>query len=129
MSSVTDLAAEPFVSLTTYRRSGEGVATPVWVADAGDGALAVTTMDGSGKVRRLRADPRVTLRPCDRRGRVEPDAPTLEARAEVVEDAGRVGGLTARVKEKYGLQFRFVMGIGALVGGRHDRVALRITDP
>lgn len=127
MPTVADLAAEPFVALTTYRRSGEGVPSPVWVAAAGD-ALAVTTMDGSGKVERLRHDPRVTLRPCDRRGRVDPDAPTVEARAEVVEDPARVAELTDRVREAYGLQFRFVMGVGRLLGGRHDRVALLITD-
>ena len=127
MSTVADLAAEPFVSLTTYRRSGAPVATPVWVAAAGD-ALAVTTMDGSGKVARLRLDPRVTLRPCDRRGRVSAGAPSVAGRAEVVEDPSLVAELTDCVRRAYGAQFRFVMGIGRLLGGRHDRVALRITD-
>ncbi|GGF46027.1 hypothetical protein GCM10011519_19870 [Marmoricola endophyticus] len=127
MPTVADLAEEPFVSLTTYRQSGAPVATPVWVAADGDG-LAITTMDGSGKVRRVRRDPHVTLRPCDRRGRVEDGAPTVEARAEVVESPSGVEALTARVKAKYGLQFRFVMGIGAVLGGRHDRVALRVVD-
>jgi PPOX class probable F420-dependent enzyme len=59
----TDLLAlggEPFVSRTTFRRSGEPVATPVWVAPE-NGTLVVITGDGSGEVTRLRRDPRVVL--------------------------------------------------------------------
>ncbi|HSK58696.1 MAG TPA: pyridoxamine 5'-phosphate oxidase family protein [Actinomycetospora sp.] len=63
MSAPPDLAAlgdESFVSLTTSRRTGDAVATPVWVArdDAADGTLVVTTPASSGKVERLRRDPR-----------------------------------------------------------------------
>ena len=71
MTTLTALGHERFVSLTTFRRNGEGVATPVWVARDGD-ALVVITPEGTGKLRRLRRDDRVTLRPCDRRGRVAP---------------------------------------------------------
>ena len=70
--TLTALAHERFVSLTTYRRDGRGVATPVWVARDGD-ALVVITPEGTGKLKRLRHTSRVTLRPCDRRGRVAPD--------------------------------------------------------
>lgn len=43
-TSLRALADEAFVSLTTFRRSGEGVATPVWViADPdGDGLVVMT---------------------------------------------------------------------------------------
>ena len=36
--SLADLAQEEFVSLTTYRRSGEAVSVPVWIAPATDTA-------------------------------------------------------------------------------------------
>ena len=67
---VTDLLAmadERFVSLTTFRRSGEAVSTPVWVARDGN-ALVVLTPAASGTVRRLRHDPRVEVRPCQGSG-------------------------------------------------------------
>ena len=112
--NVRDLAEESFVSLTTYRRNGEGVPTPVWVArdetESGD-ALVVTTVEGSGKVERLRNDSRVTLRPCNRSGRVADDAPSVEGTAEVVTDTGRIADCTDPVRRKYGLQFKVVMGI------------------
>ena len=108
MTTLRDLADERFVSLTTHRRSGEGVPTPVWVVPDGVDGAAVWTPAGSGKVKRLRRDERVTLRPCDRRGRVADDAPTVEARASVSTapaDLDRVEGL---LRAKYRLEFRIV---------------------
>ena len=49
--------------LTTYRRNGDPVATPVSVAVAGDRAWFVTAAD-SGKAKRLARNPEVTLAPC-----------------------------------------------------------------
>lgn len=125
--NVSDLAGEPFVSLTTYRRNGEGVATPVWVAADND-ALTVTTVDGSGKVKRLRNDPHVTLRPCNRSGAVADGAPSVEGSAEVITESSRIATLTDPIRRKYGLQFKVAMGIEKIVGRGRVRVALRITD-
>lgn len=61
--------------LTTYRRSGEAVATPVSVAVAGGRAYFVTAVD-SGKAKRLAHDPRVRMAPCTVRGdRLGADVP------------------------------------------------------
>ena len=118
------LADEAFVSLTTFRRSGEGVATPVWaIADPDGHGLVVMTPAGSGKVKRLRRDARVTLRPCGRFGAVDEDAPTVEGTA-------RIGDYDARLeqafKDTYGAEYRVIMGVERLTGGK-DRVALHIT--
>ena len=69
-SAFATLGDEEFLSLTTFRRSGERVSTPMWVARDGD-ALLMFTPTTSGKVKRLRNDPCVELRPCGRFGRVE----------------------------------------------------------
>jgi PPOX class probable F420-dependent enzyme len=58
-----------YVSLTTFRRSGAAVATPVWAAPDG-GTLVVWTRADSGKVKRLRHTARVLVAPCDVRGRL-----------------------------------------------------------
>ncbi len=80
------LGDEKFVSLTTFRASGEPVPTTVWIARDGD-ALVVTTPAGSGKVKRLREDARVELRPSSRFGKVADDAPVVRGTAEVLDDA------------------------------------------
>ena len=121
------LGDERFVSLTTFRRSGERVSTPVWVARDGD-ALVVTTPEASGKVKRLRNDPRVELRPCGRMGRVEEGVEPVAGVAEVLADADSSERLTGIVRKKYGLEYRVVLGIERLGGsGQDNRVILRIT--
>lgn len=124
----TTVGEAHFVSLTTFRRSGAPVATPVWVAPDADGSLLVTTPSGSGKVKRLRRDPRVEMRPCSRRGAVEPGAPVATGRAELVEDDAGVSHAHDVLRAEYGFQFRLVMGIERVMRRGHtDRVVLRIT--
>ena len=121
------MGAEKFVSLTTFKRDGSPVAGPMWIARDGD-HLAVWTPADSWKVKRVRRDPRVLLTPCDRGGKVAPGAPVLEATAVVIDDPRLVDGVARRIKNKYGLQFRVVTFIEAVLArGRKPRVALQIS--
>lgn len=125
-----ELGGETFVSLTTFRRSGEGVSTPVWVALADD-ALVVTTSGRSGKVKRIRNDDRVELQACDRRGLVKTDTATVGATAEIVATR-RPDRLAERLSsplaEKYGAQYRLLRVLERLMrlGRASERVILRI---
>jgi PPOX class probable F420-dependent enzyme len=69
---VERLARVRYLSLTTFRRDGKPVATPVWVARQRD-ELVVYTARSSDKVKRLRNNNRVLLAPCGMRGRVSGD--------------------------------------------------------
>lgn len=135
MTAPTGLLAlgdERFVSLSTFRRSGAEVATPVWVARDGD-ALVVTTAARSGKVTRLRRDARVRLRPCDRLGRVADSADgttVAEGVATVVDDPGAQRAPLEALRRKYGLEYRVLMLVERVVrGGPSSRVVLRVTPP
>lgn len=79
-----DIVSEKYVSLTTFRRSGEAVASPVWIAPLGDGRAGFTTEADSGKVKRIRNNPSITLQPCSARGKVAEGAPTTVATAMIV---------------------------------------------
>ena len=57
-----------FVLLTTFRASGEAVATPMWFA-RGPGRLFMVTDRKAGKLRRIQRDPHVTVAPCRSQGR------------------------------------------------------------
>ncbi len=123
-TTLAEMADEQFVSLTTFRRSGVPVPTPVWIARDGD-ALVVTTPADSGKVKRLRRDPRVELRPCNRRGTVPDGAPVAGGVAEVVAPDDRS---VAALKRKYGLQYRLISTLERLFAPRgRERVIRRIT--
>ena len=125
------IAASRYVSLTTFRRSGVGVSTPVWIArEAGSDRLLAITSTGTGKEKRLRRDARVELRPCDIRGRVPSGARIVGATAEVVRDPATIERLAVDFTRKYGLQFRLYRLVERLIPNGETDVILRITlDP
>ena len=63
------IEAHQYVSLTTFKRSGERVATPVWFATAG-GKIYLYSELNAGKMKRIRNNPRVEVAPCTFRGAV-----------------------------------------------------------
>ena len=101
---MTPLPRSTYVSLTTFRRTGVAVPTPVWAAPDGE-TLVVWTRADSGKVKRLRHTARVTVAPCDFRGRV--DGPAVDGVAEFVARSEWPGALAA-LRRTYG--FRFQLG-------------------
>jgi PPOX class probable F420-dependent enzyme len=126
-SAFAALGEEQFLSLTTFRKSGERVSTPMWVAQDGD-ALIMFTPQASGKVKRLRNSLRVELRPSNRRGRVK-DGVELDAGvAEVLTDEDSLEHAIGIIRRKYGLGYRVIMAIERLIKfGPEKRVVLRIT--
>jgi hypothetical protein len=128
-AALAALGDEAFVSLTTFRRSGEAVSTTVWVARDGD-SLVVITPEESGKVKRLRNDPRVELRPSSRRGQVAEGAQPVAGTAEIVRADAGGDRLREIISRKYGFEFRVIMAIERLLARRQKpRVFLRITSP
>jgi uncharacterized protein len=131
VTSLLALAESRFVSLTTFRRSGAAVSTPVWVGRDG-GSLVVLTPVGSGKVKRLRHDPRVEIRPCGRFGKVPDGAEPVAGTAELREDPADVERARSTIRRTYPLESRLVLGIERLVERfrgrpRTERLALLIT--
>ena len=85
-----------YLSVITFRRSGEPVATPVWFVEE-DGRLYVDTDSESGKVKRIRANPHVLVAPCTASGKLT--APAAAATAEVI------GSMPATVRENYARKY------------------------
>jgi len=96
-----------YLSVTTFRRDGTPVATPVWFVQ--DGArLLVETESTSGKVKRIRHNPEVLVAPCTASGRLRGDQ--LPAHAEILgeEAVARTRQLAA---EKYRIDRVLVLPI------------------
>ncbi len=94
------LARERHLALTTFKRDGTPVSTPVWCAERG-GTLLVLSEAGSWKVKRIRRDPHVQVAPSSARGRQR--GPAVDADAAIAEDTAEVEALLAR---KYGWLWR-----------------------
>ena len=87
LSSQVTPALEPlvhqkYVLLTTYRRDGTPVGTPVNIAVDGDRAF-VRTWNTAWKVQRVRNNPEVEVAPSTLRGK--PTGPAIRARARILE--------------------------------------------
>jgi uncharacterized protein len=120
------LAAQKFVSLTTYKKNGDAVATPMWVGRDGDHLFVWTPAD-SAKIKRVRNDPRVTLVPCGRFGKPNNDAEPVAGTAEVITEPATVRRLAEVIRHKYGLEYWVVTLIERLAArGEKPRAILRI---
>ena len=125
-ASTLALGASDFIQLTTFRRSGQGVPTPVWVVPDGD-ALAVFTPVGTGKLKRIGHTARVTVAECNRRGRVADDVEPVAATATTTADPAEVERVTRLLADKYGLQFRLFMLVErVLARGERRREVIHI---
>ena len=89
------LADERTVVLTTFRRDGRAVPTPMSIVLDGDRAF-MRTWSTSGKVKRLRRDPSATVAPSTARGQVTGTAHPVRAVVVTGEDADRAASLLAR---------------------------------
>ena len=112
------LEGQRYARLSTFRKSGAAVPTPVWFARVG-GVLYVVTGRNSGKVKRIRNNPDVLMAPCDARGRPKGA------------DAAAVARLTSQRKGdpadrallgKYGWQYRLFGLVERLRGSADELV-------
>jgi len=98
---LSQFEGEKVISLETYRRNGQPVRTPVWFLKE-DGVLYVHTDNSTGKVKRIRRNPKVRVAPSHFRGK--PKAGYVDARAELEASPGAVEKYRSQIYKKYGLQ-------------------------
>jgi PPOX class probable F420-dependent enzyme len=117
---------QEYVCLETFRKSGAGVKTPVWFAQEGE-ALYILTGADSGKAKRIRANPRVSIAPSNQAGKVS--SAWLPAQASVDESEAAVQHVTALLRQKLGFKFTLFSAIGNLTGRRQGqrRTAIKVT--
>jgi PPOX class probable F420-dependent enzyme len=81
MTIPKEIHGQKYVSLTTFRKSSQGVNTPVWFAEEND-KLYVMTRSDSGKYKRIRNNPQVKLAPCTMGGKIT--GPEFDGTARVL---------------------------------------------
>ena len=126
--AIAQFANAKYLNLETFRKSGTGVRTPVWFAQApaqssavsGPGVFYVYSEADAGKVKRIRNNPKVRVAPCDMRGNLR--GAWVEARARIcaAEEAAQGQQLLRR---KYWLKI-----VGDFFGRllRHSNVVIAI---
>ena len=96
--SFAAFAGQKYLNLETFKKNGDGVKTPVWFAADPSASLASSgakiyayTIGVSGKVKRVRNNPRVKIAPCNMSGKVLGE--WVEARAEIISGEEAVRGM------------------------------------
>ena len=105
MSGLEQFKKQQYLNLETFRRSGEGVKTPVWFAQDGE-SLYVVTMENSGKVKRIRRNGRVNVAACKMDGRL--NGSWVPAQARPVDDPQLRLLANRLLNKKYGLIKKFL---------------------
>jgi uncharacterized protein len=88
---------QKYISLTTFRKNGSGVATPVWFGEDGD-RLYVMTRSDMGKTKRVRNNGQVRVAPCTIRGKAT--GPEFAATARILPPAEH-GHARQAINRKY----------------------------
>jgi PPOX class probable F420-dependent enzyme len=124
VNEIERLATARYVSLTTYRRGEEPCRRQVWVVRDSD-ALLLTASESSDEIQRIQHDKRVTLAPCDLRGRLQGTATT--GIAEIRPSATDLETYKELAKQKYDWTDFLAVRIARLGKPKEHQVTLWIT--
>lgn len=107
---MTPFSNRKCLNLETYRKDGTHVRTPVWFVEE-SGLQYVYTDRTTGKIKRIRRNPKVRVAPCDFGGNLKGD--WQDGEAKVLEDS-ETPRIMRLFKKKYGIQIRLLGVYNAL---------------
>ena len=112
----TQITDAKYVSLVTFRRSGDRVPTAVWFAKFGDDAktYCVITETNAGKVKRIRQNPKIEIQVCDIKGKVKESATTYSGVARLVTGSEAIA-IRKAIAKRYGITYK-IFSIYNLIG-------------
>ncbi|WP_217545014.1 PPOX class F420-dependent oxidoreductase [Streptomyces sp. GbtcB6] len=122
-TALDQLGAGKYLLVTSYRKDGTPVPTPVWVVRDGD-TLGVWTAADTFKVKRIRRRADVKVGACDLRGR--PTGDPVPATAEIA-DAATTARYRDLIARKYGITGRLTLLGSRLRRGLDGTVGIRVT--
>ncbi len=117
------LEKHSYILLSTLKKNGNFVATPVWFASDGDTLYAFSAGD-AGKVKRLRNFSEAKVAPCTVAGKAL--GAEQDARAEIMNDAAGIEYAHRLLVKKYGWQMRALDVLSGLAGRKQKREFIQI---
>ena len=122
-TALAALDRKPYISLATFRRSGEAVETPVWFA-ADSGKLYIFTEAEAWKVKRLRNDERIRVAACSARGQLKGE--WFEGKGQRIDNDADEARAYRALRAKYGWQMRLLDFFSTLTGRIDGRAVLEL---
>ncbi len=122
-STLKPFEKQKYLNLETFRKTGEGVKTPVWFAQDGD-ILRIWTETSTGKAKRIRRDGKVRIVSSTSSG--QPTGEWVDARAVVVDKPEDVARTEQLFKKKYGLMFSFLSFVNKSRKGKYISIKVNL---
>jgi hypothetical protein len=118
MDKLSQFENQKYLKIETYRKNGQAVQTPVWFVRR-ETEFFIWTQAVSGKVKRLRNNPKVRIMPCGQRG--EEKGEWVDTRGIIV-DTDEAQSAEKWFNQKYGLLFK----IFALINRKHEIAVIKV---
>jgi PPOX class probable F420-dependent enzyme len=122
------LRDQKYISLETFKKNGEGIKTPVWFAadpardlSGEEARLFMYTIGNTGKVKRIRNNPRVKIAPCTYKGELLGE--WSDAKAEII--TGETASQAMRLLNKKYFPLKQILSFFAFFS-RRERVVMAI---
>jgi uncharacterized protein len=122
-SSLEQFKVQDFLNLQTFRKDGQGVATPVWFVQD-DKIIYVRTLATSGKVKRIHHNPQVEVMPCGMNG--EPLGVWVPAQARELVDVGSYAKVAGLLAAKYGEQPKIYETLAIARGEKYTVLEIKL---
>ncbi len=123
MSELQQFIDQSYLNLQTYRKNGQAMSTPVWFVQDGD-TFYIRTYAESGKVKRIRNNPKVQIMPCGQVG--EPRGMWVGAQAHEIQDEETFAYVKSLMIAKYGDMYKKVDAQAQEVGQKYT---IQIVEP
>jgi PPOX class probable F420-dependent enzyme len=122
VTSFDEIAKAQYVLVTTFRKDGRAVPTPVWAAPF-EGGIGVWTVPNFGKVKRIKRNPQVTVASCDFRGNNA--GPAVAATASLL-DGDATERVRVALRRKYGITGRITLFFSKVRRGKDGTIGIKI---
>ena len=117
---------EHYINLSTRKREGSFVNTPVWFAQEGEtDNYYVYSLRKAGKVKRIRNFPDVRVAPCNFSGKLKGD--WIDATADLIDESENIKFAYSLLRGKYGIRFRIGDFFSWIVGNYYRRQIIRFS--
>ena len=117
---------ENYINLSTRKRDGSSVNTPVWfVQERETNNYYVYSLNYSGKVKRIRNFPDVKVATCNFSGKLKGN--WVDANANLVDESENIKTAYTCLRKKYGIKFRIGDFFSWIKGTYHKRQIIRFS--
>lgn len=118
-----ELKDASYISLSTQKKSGDSVATPVWFSQEDD-TIYIFSASDAGKVKRLKNFPAAKIAPCTVNGKIRGE--WLDIDTHIIDDPALEQKAHKALIDKYGWQMKCLDFFSGLFGRKESRAFISI---